>query len=244
MGDFLGAGQAGVIIVIGVVILAIVVAAKSIILIGPAQVGLVIKRISLRHNQTDTPIAFSGEAGYQSSLLMPGLRFKLWPIFGVSRHSWVQVAAGEIGVVISQMGERLPTGAKSAVYRPEFGNFTDLRAFLAAGGQKGVQRPVLPPGTLVPVHPIAFLVISSSKVYGVPIDRHIVGRGPLTPESFGLTPEQLMVTIIAPQGDQDVVGIVTTLDGDPLAPADIAGRIGGFSDIELLEAQPNVSDSS
>ena len=208
--------------------MALYVFARSVIVIGPAEVGLVVRRVSSRHNTTDTPIVFSGEAGYQSDLLMPGVRFKLWPTFTVSKYPWVQVPAGEIGVVISQLGERLPTGAKSAVYRPEFGNFTDLRAFLSNGGQKGVQRPVLPPGTLIPIHPVAFLVITATKVYGLPIDNHIIGRGPLSPESFGLTPKQLRVTIIAPEGDQDLVGIVTTLDGQPLPPADIAGRIGGF----------------
>src|ERR1700693_2577865 len=222
---------------------ALVVLARSVIVIGPAQVGLVAKRFSRRHNTTDTPIAFEGEAGYQSDLLMPGVRFKLWPTYTVSKYPWVQVPAGEIGVVISQLGERLPTGAKSAVYRPEFVSFTDLRSFLGHGGQKGVQRPVLPPGTLIPVHPVAFLVITATKAYGLPINRQMVGRGPLSPESFGLTPQQLRVTVIAPEGDQDLVGIVTTLDGDPLPPADIAGRIGGFTDIETLEAETNVSDS-
>jgi len=222
---------------------ALYVAGRSMIVIGPAQVGLVTKRVSRRHNTTDSPIAFAGEAGYQAELLMPGVRFKLWPNFTVARYPWVQVPAGEIGVVISQIGERLPTGAKSAVYRPQFGNFTDLHAFLGAGGQKGVQRPVLPPGTLIPVHPVAFLVITATKAYGLPVDRYLLMRGPLNPEAFGLQPQQLRVTVIAPQGDKDLVGIVTTLDGAPLPPADIAGRIGGFADIEALEKEPQVSDS-
>jgi len=222
---------------------ALYVAGRSVIVIGPAQVGLVTKRVSRRHNTTDTPIAIAGEAGYQAELLMPGVRFKLWPNYTVTRYPWVQVPAGEIGVVISQIGERLPTGAKSAVYRPEFGNFTDLHAFLNGGGQKGVQRPVLPPGTLIPVHPVAFLVITASKAYGLPIDRQLLTRGPLSPESFGLQPQQLRVTVIAPRGDTDLVGIVTTLDGAPLPPADIAGRIGGFADIEALEKEPQASDS-
>ena len=222
---------------------ALYVAARSVVVIGPNQVGLVTKRVSRLHNITDTPVAFAGEAGYQADLLMPGVRFKLWPNHTVALYPCVQVPAGEIGVVISQIGERLPTGAKSAVYRPEFGNFTDLGAFVNNGGQKGVQRPVLPPGTLVPVHPVAFLVITATKAYGLPVDRQLLMRGPLSPEAFGLQPHQLRVTLIAPQGDQDVVGIVTTLDGAPLPPADIAGRIGGFADIEALEKDPQVSDS-
>ena len=76
-------------------------------------------------SRNDNPIAFHGEAGYQAELLMPGLRFKLWPIFGVKKFPWVQVPAGEIGVVIAQVGAPLPIGAKSGVYKPEFGNFSD-----------------------------------------------------------------------------------------------------------------------
>jgi len=229
-------------VAIVVVLAALYVFGRSVIVIGPAQVGLVVRRFSPRHNSTDSPIAFDGEAGYQSDLLMPGVRFKFWPRYTVSKYPWVQVPAGEIGVVISQIGDRLPTGAKSAVYRAEFGNFTDLHAFLSNGGQKGVQRPVLPPGTLIPVHPVAFLVITATKAYGLPIN-NVAVRGPLAPESFGLVPKQLRVTVIAPEGEQDLVGIVTTLDGEPLPPADIAGRIGGFGDIEALESQTNVSDS-
>jgi len=219
------------------------IVARSIVVIGPAEVGLVVKRVSSRHNRTDMPIAFEGEAGYQAELLMPGVRFKLWPTYTVAKYPWVQVPAGEIGVVISQIGRPLATGSKSAVYRPEFGSFTNLAGFLEAGGQKGVQRPVLPPGTLAPIHPVAFLVVTATKAYGLPVDAQLVGRGPLSPASFGLSPNQLKVTVITPDGDQDVVGIVTTLEGEPLPPADIAGRIGGFSDIEALEKQPAITDS-
>src|SRR5436190_6958687 len=222
---------------------ALYVVARSIVAIGPAEIGLVIKRVSRRHNTTDTPIAFTGEAGYQADLLMPGVRFKLWPTYKVIRYPWVQVPAGEIGVLISQIGEPLPTGAKSAVYRPQFGNFTDLGTFIAGKGQKGVQRPVLPPGTLAPIHPVAFLVVTATKAYGLPVDPRITARGPLEPGSFGLKPEQFRVTVIAPNNTQDVVGIVTTLEGAPLGPADIACRIGGFSDIEALEKQSGISDS-
>ena len=107
---------------------------------------------------------------------MPGLRFKLWPMFGVKKFPWVQVPAGEIGVVIAQVGEPLPIGAKSAVYKPEFGNFSSLREFVDDGGQKGVQRPVLPPGTLVPIHPVAFLVLTTQSVYGLPVSPELASR--------------------------------------------------------------------
>src|SRR6478752_3314619 len=149
-----------VLLALAIVALVVICLLKSIKTIGPTEVGLVTKRFGLGKLGDDNPIAFKGEAGYQAKLLMPGLRFKLWPIFGVKKFPWVQVPAGEIGVVIAQVGEPLPIGAKSAVYTPELANFSNLHTFVEAKGQKGVQRPVLPPGTLVPVHPAAFLVLT------------------------------------------------------------------------------------
>ena len=193
----------GLEIIIGLVVIALVVFVvwKSFHSIGAAQVGLVAKRFAFRKLTEDNPIAFHHEAGFQAELLMPGLRIKLWPVFAVQKHPWVQVPAGEIGVVIAQVGNPLPIGAKSAVYTPQLANFSNLRTFVEAGGQKGVQRPVLPPGTLVPIHPVAFLVLTPQTVYGLPVSPDLADQsrgGTLTPESFGLSPDQLRVVVIAP----------------------------------------------
>ena len=170
--------------------------------IGPVEVGLVRKRFSARKLDAGNAIAFHGEAGYQAKLMMPGVQFKLWPLYDVTRHPMVQIAAGQIGVVIAQVGKPLPIGAKSGAYKPEFGNFQNLEAFVSGGGEKGVQRSVLPPGTVVPIHPVGFLVITRDTVYGVPIDEAYAAlerRGGLKPETFGLQPSQLEVTRIQPR---------------------------------------------
>ena len=227
-------------------LLAIVVILKSVHRIGAAEVGLVNKKLSFKKLPGDNPIAFNGEAGYQAVLLMPGLRFRFWPVFTVSKFPWVQVPAGEIGVVIAQVGGPLPIGAKSARYSPRFGNFSDIGVFLGAGGEKGVQRPVLPPGTLVPIHPVAFLVITQREVFGLPVAPELAaleGDGMLSAQSFGLRPEQLRVVVIAPQGDTDVVGLVTTLEGQPLESGDIASRLGGFADVAAMEPDPLTTDA-
>jgi hypothetical protein len=211
--------------------------------VGPTQVGLVRKRFGARL-PGDNPLAFHGEAGYQAEVLMPGLRFKLCLVYSVTKHPWVQVPAGQIGVVIAQVGKPLPIGAKSAVYKPQFGNFTDLRVFVENGGQKGVQRPVLSPGTLAPIHPVAFLVITKPEVFGVPASSELMSlaekRGQLSFAAFGLEAKQLEVTRISPHPTEggrvvDMIGIVTTLEGSPLPAGDIASRLGGFADIETLE---------
>jgi regulator of protease activity HflC (stomatin/prohibitin superfamily) len=224
---------------------------RSLWTIGPTEVGLVRKRLSFGKLLEDSAVAFHGEAGYQAALLMPGLRFKLWPVFTVTRHPMLQIPAGQIGVVIAQVGRPLPVGAKSAAYKPEFGNFLDLQAFVEQGGQKGVQRPVLPPGTVGPIHPIGFLVITRSRVYGIPIGAEFARHGnkvPLAPEAFGLNPESLNVARIGPTTQPDgkfvdMIGIVTTLEGTPLPKGAIANRLGDFEDIADLESKAETNDA-
>ena len=229
----------------GGVLLVLIYLWMSIRVVGPTEVGLVLKRIAFRKLQDDNPIAFQGEAGYQADLLMPGRRWKPWLLYDVEKFPWVQVPPGEIGVVIAQVGAPLPIGAKSAVYKKSFGNFSSLRSFIAGGGQKGVQRPVFPPGTLAPIHPVGFLVITKNKVYGLPVSPEFRARmtkdGILRPDAFGLRPQQLDLVRIEPQPTGkdgtllDMVGIVTTFEGDPLPSGDIASRLGGFADVDKME---------
>ncbi len=233
-----------------IVTVAAILIIPSIRVIGPTQVGLVIKRFGFKSLGKDNPIAFEGEAGYQADLLMPGWRWKFWIVYKVEKYPWVEVPAGEIGVVVAQVGEPLPIGAKSAVYRDVFGNFTNLRVFVANKGQKGVQRPVLPPGSLLPIHPVGFLVITKRKVYGVPIIPELQGIDNLSCTHFGLRPEQLELVRIQPMphgGREeiiDMIGIVTTFEGEPLPSGAIAGRLGGFADIEETEQNPEIQDAA
>jgi regulator of protease activity HflC (stomatin/prohibitin superfamily) len=229
--------------IVAIAALIAILVVPSIRIIGPTEVGLVTKRFALSKLPDDNPIAFRGEAGYQANLLMPGWHFKLWLLYAVEKHPWVQVRAGEIGVVVAQVGKPLPIGAKSAESVSALNLITDLHAWLEAGGQKGVQRPVLPPGSLMPVHPVGFLVITPERIYGVPVAQefqYLQERGKLSHEDFGLDEKHLKVTVITPRsagnaGIIDTCGIVTTLEGQPLPPGAIASRLGEFDDIKRLE---------
>lgn len=191
------------------------------------------KRFSHKKLSDDNPIAFKGEAGYQADLLMPGLRWKWWPLYQVKKFPWVQVPAGEIGVVVAQVGKALPIGAKSARYKTEFGNFSDLKTFVAKDGEKGVQRPVLTPGTLVPMHPVGFLVLTKKHTFGLPLSAEMAAQ------AKQLKPEEFNLVTIAPEVRDgkpvDMVGIVQTLEGDPLPSGDIANRLGEFKDVAEME---------
>jgi regulator of protease activity HflC (stomatin/prohibitin superfamily) len=234
-----------------VVAAVVILVVPSIRIIGPTEVGLVTKRFSLQKLPDDNPIAFEGEAGYQADLLMPGWRWKLWLLYSVEKHPWVQVRAGEIGIVVAQVGRSLPTGAKSAESLNELNLIANLRAWLKAGGQKGVQRPVLPPGSLMPVHPVGFLIITRERIYGVPVAaefQRLQAVRKLSFQTFGLTEEQLKVTVITPRtaaGGRvlDTCGIITALEGPPLPGGAIASRLGEFDDIRRLEGE-NATDQT
>jgi len=209
--------------------LALFALARSFVAIGPTQVGLVLKRVGRKLGGND-PVALAGEAGFQADLLMPGLRFRPWPLFVVTKHPWVQIPADHVGLVVAQVGAPLPVGAKSAAYKAEFANFDDLRAFVARGGEKGVQRPVLAPGTLAPIHPVGFLVVTKGRAFGRPVSAEIRQL------VEALTAFDLRVTRIEPDANgRDVCGIVTVLEGPPVEAGDIASRLGGFADIAELE---------
>jgi hypothetical protein len=214
--------------------------------------GLVRKRFGLKRLDGGNIVGFKGEAGYQADVLRTGVRFKLWLTHAVQRRPIPQIPAGEIAVVIAQVGAQLPVGAKSAIYKPEFGTFTDLHAFVDGGGQKGLQRLVLSPGTVAAIHPVGFLVITKHHVYGIPVSEELVKlarAGGLTYKSFGLTEQQLEVTRIQPRAEHDgkivdMIGIVTTLEGAPLPKGAIANRLDGFDDIAELERHADTKDSA
>ena len=247
---FEGTGLLTSFFIVLVIFLGLATVFASFYSIGPTQIGLVRKRFG-KKLPGNNPVAFEGEAGYQAELLMPGVRFKFKPMFTVTKHPWVQVPAGQIGVVIAQVGKPTPIGAKSGRYDAAFGNFTDFRTFVEKGGEKGVQRPVLSPGTLAPIHPVAFLVITKPQVFGVPVSdeySYLARVNKLSFLAFGLEEWQLNVTRIAPkptgEGGKvvDMIGVVTSLDGEPLPAGAIASRLGGFKDVSEVEDKAGITD--
>lgn len=79
-------------------VVAVFIILKSLKSIGPTEIGLVNKRFSISKLSDDNPIAFNGEAGYQEVLLMPGLRFKLWPIFHIIKYPWYKYPREKSGL--------------------------------------------------------------------------------------------------------------------------------------------------
>src|SRR5881392_3676610 len=102
------------------------------------------------HNNFQDPIAFikrGGVKGIQLRTLPPGL----WPIhpylFRLSVAKVTLIPQGKVGVMTAADGAPLDAGRLLAKSIEGHRSFSDAEQFIAAGGQKGPQVDILPPGT-------------------------------------------------------------------------------------------------
>lgn len=161
LGLTLGLSWAGAILMLAAMVLYM-----SWHVIRPGEVGAVRKRFGKRPPEGAGLIAVDGVRGYHPRPLVHGRHFRLWPLYAVTRHPPVHVPRGERGIVIAQVGET--PGAVAAPYRKAFGSFEDVEAFLQAGGCRGLQSMTIPGGSVLSIHPVAFLVITTGgRLYGV-----------------------------------------------------------------------------
>ena len=122
----------------------------GVILVPNDSIGLVTKKFTLFGNATlpdGRIIALGGEAGQQADTLAPGLHLGLWPWqYQIVMNKFLIVPPDQIGVVVARDGNPLPTGR--IVGQPvECDFFQDARAFIEAGGERGPQMTVIPPGS-------------------------------------------------------------------------------------------------
>lgn len=174
----------------------------GMVLIHEQQVGIVVKIFGSRTLPPGQLIALEGEAGYQADTLAPGLHFGYWFFqYTVLKVSMVRISPGEIGLVLANAGVPIPP-ERILGHGVLCDNFQDARAFLTNGGEKGRQLGILTAGTYR-INTALFSIITSGNA-----------------TAFQLEPYQLLVYRVAP----DAVGIVTTLDGRPIDPGEIAGE--------------------
>lgn len=173
----------------------------GLVIIREDRVGVVVRKFARRSLPPGQFIALNDEAGYQADTLPPGLHFGYWFWqFKVERVRVVDVAPGEIALVVAAAGAPIPPGRILARVVP-CDNFQDARAFLIGGGEKGRQVGFLTAGTYR-INTALFTVITAAHA-----------------GEHGMTPDELRVHEVAP----DMVGIVTTLDGAPIEQGEIAG---------------------
>jgi uncharacterized membrane protein YqiK len=173
------------------------------VLINEKEVGVVIHKFGSRRLPPGQIIALNGEAGFQADTLAPGLHFGYWFFqYRVMKASMLRIPAGEIGLVLANAGAPISSERILGKAVP-CDNFQDARAFLLNGGEKGRQLVILTAGTYR-INTAMFSVITAA-----------------TAAHYDLEPSQLHVYAVQP----DAVGIVTTLDGRPIDPGEIAGEL-------------------
>ncbi len=152
------------------------------------------------HNNFQDPIAFikqGGVKGIQMRTLPPGL----WPIhpylFRVSIAKATVIPQGSVGIVTAADGASLDVGRLLGKSTSGHRNFQDAEQFIASGGQKGPQVELLTPGT-----------------YRILIDSTSTEDSSVKPGLFTVYLAQ--ATVI----NENQVGLVEALDGDPLNPRD------------------------
>lgn len=98
----------------------------------------------------DVFIAKGGEKGRQIDVLMPGTYRINTSLFEVSQPvPWTNIGPDEVGIVVVQEGKPILDPTKIAADEVDLAvhnNFQNPSAFLASGGQKGLQIPVLRSG--------------------------------------------------------------------------------------------------
>jgi len=182
-------------------VLAIFIIAQGYVLIRERQVGVVVKRFSNRSLAPGCLIALGGEAGLQADTLAPGLHFGYWPWqYRIIKVPVTVVSQGEIALVLAADGAAIPS-ERILGKVVDCDNFQNARKFLVNGGEKGRQLGILTAGTYR-INTAQFTIISS-----------------VTAGYHGMMPEQMVLQRVEP----DMVGIVTTLDGQPIEAGEIAG---------------------
>ncbi|MFN5955318.1 MAG: SPFH domain-containing protein [Dolichospermum sp.] len=182
----------------------------GLVVIGEREVGIVVRKFTFSGKvlPPNRLIALNGEAGLQADTLAPGWHWGYWPWqYAVKKEPVIIVPQGEIALVVAADGASNPP-ERILGKIVECDNFQDARKFLTKGGEKGRQIAFITAGTYR-INTALFKVITTANA-----------------TTHGMRPEQLRIYEVA----ADKVGIVTTLDGSPIAAGEIAGRLIGGHD--------------
>lgn len=123
----------------------------GVVIIPDDSIGIVNKKFVLTGKNKTLPdgevVALLGEAGLQADTLAPGLHFWYWPWqFKIGVVRFTTIPEGKIGVIEARGGKTLSGGRVLAKF-VDCDSFQSVRKFLEAGGQRGPQIAVIPPGT-------------------------------------------------------------------------------------------------
>ncbi|AFZ56127.1 flotillin family protein [Anabaena cylindrica FACHB-243] len=192
-------------ILVGGFVISVPLIFGGLVVIGEREVGIVVKKFALTGKGLPAGrlIALNGEAGLQADTLAPGWHWGHWPWqYSIKKESIIVVPQGQIALIVAADGAQNPP-ERILGKIVECDNFQDARKFLTKGGEKGRQMGFLTAGSYR-INTALFKVITAANA-----------------STHGMSAEQLNVYSVK----SDKVGIVTTLDGLPISPGEIAGVV-------------------
>lgn len=193
------------VIIVGGVVICLPIFFGGLVVIGDREVGIISKKFTFSGKSLPPGrlIALDGEAGYQADTLPPGWHWGYWPIqYSVRKEPVTVVPQGEIALIVAADGTSIPP-QRILGKVTDSDNFQDARKFLKGGGEKGRQLGIITAGTYR-INTALFTVITAASA-----------------AKHGMSPERLQLYSLTP----DKVGIVTTFDGIPIEPGELAGAI-------------------
>src|SRR5215469_3878139 len=204
------------------VVIALMLIWSSVVYVPNNRVGVLERLWSGKGSIEHGIVALNGEAGYVPDLLRGGFHL-LFPFqYRVHKTNLVTVPQGEIGYVFARDGKPLDPG-QSLASNGSADDFEDVRAFLAAGGQKGPQRKVIREGVYA-INVAQFVVLTRAQTYALALAQadaetieamrsQIEARGGFHP--------------IVINDSKDTIGVVTVHDGPGLPAGElIAPTVG------------------
>ena len=127
-------------------IAALIVLRSAITIVGGNEIAIVERKYFGREMPSGRVVAMRNEVGVQARTLAPGFHLLIPFLYSVRKLPFTVIADDEIGVIESIDGTAIPQGHIFARVTEGHNAFQDGEAFLSAGGEKGPQVQIIPPG--------------------------------------------------------------------------------------------------
>lgn len=155
MGDLLPYVKVSLIL-LSVVVVAVIIA-KTIVIVNGNEIAVLERKYFGKSMPQGRVIAQEDEIGIQARTLGPGLHFLVPFLYTTKKQEFTLIREDEVGLVESIDGNSIPAGKIFGRMVEGHNTFQDGAAFLANGGEKGPQIPVIPAGTYR-INPFLFKV--------------------------------------------------------------------------------------
>ena len=130
---------------IGVIAL-LFIAYNSFVVVGGNEVIVLERKYFGKKIENGRIFAMKQEVGIQIRNLMPGFHFLIPFIYSYKKYKIVNIPENYIGIVESLDGKNIPNNRIFGKKVEGHNSFQDGESFINAGGEKGVQIEILPPG--------------------------------------------------------------------------------------------------